>query len=105
MKLHSMDELLDRDLGPVGTKERDKFESEVADEVQAYKVGEAIKRARLAKNLTQEQLGERIGVQRSQISKLEKGKSITFSSLMRVFHALGVSASLNMKGIGSVALC
>lgn len=105
MKLHSMEELLDRDLGPVGTEERDKFENEVANEVQAYKVGEAIKRARLAKKLTQKQLGERIGVQRSQISRLEKGKSITFASLMRVFHALGVSASLNMKGIGSVVLC
>ena len=44
--------------------------------VNAYIVGEAIRKARLAQNLTQKQLGERIGVQRAQISKLEKGTSV-----------------------------
>ena len=36
--------------------------------------GEAIRQARLAKNLTQEQLGEKVSVQKSQISRLERGK-------------------------------
>lgn len=105
MKVHTMNELLDRDLGPVGTKERDEFEKEVADDIQAYRVGEAIKRARLSKNLTQEQLGDKVGVQRSQISRLEKGRNITFSNLIRILRALGISASLDMKGVGNVALC
>ncbi len=100
-----MEELLDRDLGPVGTKERDQFEGEVADAVQAYRVGEAIKKARIARKMTQEQLGKMMGVQRSQVSRLEKGKNLNFGSLLRAFHALRVSASLNMKGVGSVALC
>ena len=99
-----MEELLDRDLGPVGTRVRDEFEKEVAEEIHAYHVGEAIKQARLSKNLTQEQLGAKMGVQRSQISRLEKGKSLSFSSLMRVFRALDIPVSLDMKGIGRIAL-
>lgn len=105
MKVHTMNELLDRDLGPVGTPERDDFDRKVAEDVRAYHVGEAIKKARLAKKLTQEQLGERIGVQRSQISRLEKGRSISFASLSRVLQALGVSATLDMQGVGRVVLC
>lgn len=105
MKVHTMNELLDRDLGPVGTPERDDFDRKIAEDVRAYHVGEAIKKARLAKKLTQEQLGERIGVQRSQISRLEKGRSISFASLSRVLQALGVSATLDMQGVGRVVLC
>lgn len=104
MKLYTTAELLDEDLGPIGTPERDEFERQVAEEIHAYHVGEAIKRARLARNLTQEQLGERIGVQKSQISRLERGKSITLNSMMRVFKAMGVPASLDMQGIGRVPL-
>ena len=46
MKLTSLDELKDRDLGPVGTPKRDEFERKLADEIHAYHVGEAIKQAR-----------------------------------------------------------
>ncbi len=104
MKLHTLEELTDRDIGPVGTPKRDAFERKLAAELHAYHVGEAIKQAREASNLTQEQLGERLGVHRAQICRLESGKSITFASMMRVFKALGVQVSLDMKGIGSVAL-
>ncbi len=100
MKVYTMNELLDRDLGPVGTTERDDFEKKVSDDIHAYHVGEAIRKARLSRHLTQEQLGEKVGVQRSQISRLEKGSSITFSTLIRILRALGISASLDMKGIG-----
>ena len=105
MKLYTLDELKDRDLGPVGTPERDEFEAQLAEEIHAYHVGEAIKQARLARNLTQEELGQRIGVQRSQISRLEKGKSISLSSVMRVFKAMDISVNLEMSGIGKIALC
>lgn len=104
MKLYTLDEMMDRDIGRVGTPKRDAFEQKLAAELHAYHVGEAIKRARLAQNLTQEQLGERLGVHRAQVCRLESGKSITLASMMRAFKALGVQVSLDMKGIGSVAL-
>ncbi len=104
MKLHTLDEMTDRYIGPIGTPKRDDFERRLAAELHAYRVGEAIKQAREAKNLTQTELGERLGVHRAQVCRLESGKSITLASMMRVFNALGVQVSLDMKGIGSVAL-
>ena len=70
MNLYSLEEVLDEALGLIGTPERDEHEREVAKAVHAYEIGEAIKRARLQQNLTQEELGERIGVKRAQISRL-----------------------------------
>ncbi len=92
--------------GKVGTPKRDAFESSVDEAVYSYKLGEAIKKARLEQNLTQEELGERIGVKKAQISKLERGYSITISTMSRVFKALGFStASLDLGGsLGRVAL-
>jgi ribosome-binding protein aMBF1 (putative translation factor) len=104
MKLYSFEELLDEDYGPIGTPERDEFERDVDEAVQAYRVGEAIKQARKAQRLTQAQLGEKMGVQRAQVCRLESGKSITLTSMMRAFRALGVQVALDMKGIGRVAL-
>ena len=104
MKLTTLDEMIDRDLGPIGTSERDEFEAQLAEELHAYHVGKAIKQAREAQHLTQAQLGERMGVHKAQICRLESGKSITLTSMMRVFKALGVQASLDMNGIGRVAL-
>ena len=104
MKLYTLDELMDRDIGPIGTPKRDAFERKLADELHAYHVGEAIKQAREAQSLTQAELGERMGVQRSQVCRIESGKSITLASMMRAFRAMGVQVSLDMKGIGRVAL-
>ena len=104
MKLTSLDELKDRDLGPVGTPKRDEFERKLADEIHAYHVGEAIKQARESQSLTQAELGERMGVQRSQVCRIESGKSITLASMMRAFRALGVKVALDMKGIGKIPL-
>ena len=104
IKLYTTEELLDEDLGPIGTPERDDFEKKLADELHAYRAGEAIRQAREAQELTQAELGERMGVQRSQVCRLESGKSITLKSMMRAFRALGVDVALEMKGIGKVTL-
>lgn len=105
LKLYSMEEVLDKALGPIGTKERDDHERRVAEAVHAYRIGEAIKKARLQQNLTQEELGERIGVQRAQISRLEKGYSISIPTMSRVFQALGVAtATLDLGTVGKIAL-
>lgn len=77
MNLTPLDDVLDKHFGKVGTPKRDAFESDVDEALHAYRLGEAIKKARIEQNLTQEQLGERIGVKRAQISRLERGYSIT----------------------------
>ena len=66
MNLTPLDDALDKHFGNVGTSKRDAFESDVDEALHAYRLGEAIKKARLEQNLTQEQLGERIGVKRAQ---------------------------------------
>ena len=104
MKLHTLDEMTDKYIGPVGTTKRDDFERRLADELHAYQVGKAIKQARESQQLTQAELGKKMGVQKSQVCRIESGKSITLASMMRAFHALGVQVSLDMKGIGQVAL-
>ncbi len=106
MKLIPFEEILDSHYGNIGTPKRDEFEARVKEAVNAWHVGEAIKKARLQQNLSQEQLGERIGVKKSQISKLESGKCvITLPTISRVFRALGiVSASLDLGIAGKVAL-
>ena len=43
--------------GEIGTPKRDEHEAKVAEAIHAYNIGEAIKKARLEQNLTQEQLG------------------------------------------------
>ena len=105
MKLYSFEEMLDEEYGPVGTLERDEFERNVDESVHAYKLGEAIKQARVSKNLTQEQLGEKLGIRKSQISRLERGRSISLSSMTRVFKAMGIPLTLEVGNIGKVALC
>lgn len=101
MKVYSQEEMLDRTLGPKGTPERDEYEAQVKD----YLVGLAIRRAREAQNLTQEQLGERIGVQRARISSIEKGTNLRLSTLRRIFTALGMEVNLSIGDMQPIPLC
>ena len=82
------------------------MEAQLKEELQAYHIGKAIKEERLKQNLTQEELGAKVGVKKSQISKLESGKCvITLPTMSRVFKALGFnSASLDLGIGGKVAL-
>lgn len=99
MKLTSLNELKDKHLGTIGTSERDEYEQELKIELLA----EEIKSLRLANDLTQDQLGELIGVQRAQISKLENGKSnITIGTLLKVFDALKAKINFSVERIGEV---
>ena len=92
--------------GEKGTPERDAMETQLKEDLQAYYIGEAIKAERLRQNLTQEELGAKVGVKKSQISKLESGKCIiTLPTMSKIFKALGFrSASLDLGIGGKVAL-
>jgi ribosome-binding protein aMBF1 (putative translation factor) len=105
MKTYSLDEITDKFIGKKGTPKRDKFDQDLKEEIQAYHVGEAIKQARLSKNLTQEELGEKVGVKKYQISRFERGKSITMTSLVKLFTAMDIPLTLDMGGYGKVPIC
>lgn len=50
--------------------------------------GQTIKQLRKEQNLTQEQLGEIVGVQKAQISKIENCiKNARFETILKVFDA------------------
>ena len=76
IKSYSLAEMKDKYIGKVGTKVRDQFEYELSMDV----LGRMIKTARQERNLTQEQLGKLIGVQKAQISKQSSAGSSTQTS-------------------------
>ena len=94
MKMMSLDQLKDKHLGEVGTIERDKYEFDLKIEI----LGDMIKSVRKERHLTQEQLGELIGVQKSQISKLEKNtRNVTIETILKVFKALKTNIKFSVE--------
>jgi DNA-binding XRE family transcriptional regulator len=94
MKAYTLEYAQDELIGKVGTPNRDKFEYEL----QMDLIGKAIKQTRQERNLTQEELGKLIGVQKAQISRLENNASnVTMDTLMRVFTALKAKVKLHVE--------
>lgn len=94
MKSYSLDQVQDKLIGKIGTPDRDIFEYEL----QMDLIGKAIKQTRLERQLTQEELGKLIGVQKAQISRLENNASnVTMDTLLRVFTALKAKIKLQVE--------
>ena len=94
MKTYTIDEVQDKLIGKIGTPDRDKFEFEL----QMDLIGKAIKQTRKERNLTQEELGKLIGVQKAQISRIESNASnVTVDTLLRVFKALQAHVKLQVE--------
>jgi len=94
MKMMTLDQMKDKDLGEIGTPVRDKYEFDLKMEV----LGDMIKSVRKERKLTQEQLGELIGVQKSQISKLERNaKNVTIETILKVFGALKANVKFSVE--------
>lgn len=106
MNLTPLSVVVDEVWGEKGTPERDAMEARLKEDLQAHYIGETIKAERLRQHLTQEELGAKVGVKKSQISKLESGKCvITLPTMSKVFKALGFgSASLDLGMGGKIAL-
>ncbi len=89
-----MDQVKDEFIGKRGSAKRDKYEQELQLEL----LGDMIKQVRLQRNLTQEQLGKLIGVQKAQISKLENNATnVTLDTILRVFTALKAKISFHIE--------
>lgn len=94
MKAYTLDEVQDKLIGKVGTPERELFEYEL----QMDLIGKAIRQTRRERNLTQEELGKLIGVQKAQISRLENNASnVTMDTLLRVFTALKAKVKFQVE--------
>jgi predicted XRE-type DNA-binding protein len=94
MKLTSIDKLTDEIIGKKGTPERDIFEYDLRMDI----VGTMIKDARIKRNMTQQDLGELLGVQKSQISKLENNtKDFRIGTILRALKALGAKVKLSVE--------
>lgn len=94
LKSYSLSEMKDKYIGQPGTSERDEYEYELRMDV----LGKMIKTARLRQNLTQEELGRLVGVQKSQISKLESAaNSATIDTIVKVFNALNAEINFSVK--------
>jgi len=93
-KTISLDTMIDKHIGKLGTTKRETFESELRIDL----LGQAIKKARKERNLTQAQLGELVGVQKAQISKIENSvKNARFETILKVFEALGAKVNFNVE--------
>jgi len=90
----ALDQMKDKHLGKEGTPQRDKYEFDLQMDV----LGEMIKSVRKEQNLTQEQLGKLIGVQKSQISELERNtKNVTIETILKVFTALKANVKFSIE--------
>lgn len=93
-KMMTLDQLKDRDIGKIGTKQRDRYEFDLKMEI----LGEMIKSVRKERKLTQKQLGKLVGVQKSQISKLERNtKNVTIETILKVFRALKTNVKFSVE--------
>jgi DNA-binding XRE family transcriptional regulator len=94
MKSYKLEEAEDLLIGKKGSQERDEYEFELKLEL----IGDMIKTARKKKKLTQEQLGELVGVKKAQISRLENSTgNVTLETVLRIFNALGAKLNLNLQ--------
>ena len=93
-KTVSLDTMIDKHIGKRGTQRREAFENELRIDL----LGQAIKQARQERNLTQEQLGDLVGVQKAQISKIENSvKNARLETILKVFNALGAKVNFNVE--------
>jgi DNA-binding XRE family transcriptional regulator len=92
--LTSVDDIMDAKFGKVGTPEREAFRREA----YAYYMGQILHDARKSEKISQKELAARVGVDKSYISKIEKG--VIEPGIAMFFHiasALGLSVELNRR--------
>ncbi len=89
----SLENVIDETFGEKGTKQRADYDTGI----ELWLVGQKIKEIRKKKNLTQEDLGKLIGVQKPQISKIENGKNLTITTIIKVLKALNLNAKIKIE--------
>jgi DNA-binding XRE family transcriptional regulator len=97
-EMFTLDQIKDEFIGEIGTVKRTFYEQELQMEI----LGDLIKKVRLERKMTQQELGKLIGVQRAQISKLENNATnVTLETILRVFSALKAKVNFNVELLNS----
>ena len=93
--LVSLEKFIEKEVGEKGSKKRKKFDAEY----EVFKLGVLLQDARQKQGLTQEQVAEMAGTNKSYISKLEKDlKDVRLSTLQRIIsEGLGGKLELSIK--------
>ncbi|WP_195360703.1 helix-turn-helix domain-containing protein [Phocaeicola massiliensis] len=87
----SFDAILDEKYGKIGTSERNEFHREA----YAYCVGQMISDARKQGKMTQSELAEKVGTNKTYISRIEKGVIEPGVGLFfRIIDALGLKVEI-----------
>ena len=91
-QLHKTENLLEKRYGKRGTPQRDAFH----EAALARYYAEILRDRRKELKMTQQQLADRIGKERSYIAHIERGKTdMQLSSFFKISSALGLNFSLN----------
>ncbi len=94
LKTYTLEQAKNKYIGEIGTEKHDKYEYELRLDL----LGEMIKQTRKERHLTQSELGELIGVQKSQISRIERNaKNVTIETILKVFKALKARVNFNVE--------
>lgn len=92
-RLTSFDDHLDKEYGKRGTDKREEFQ----EEFEAFKIGVLIQESRKSRNLTQQELADKVGTTKSYISRIENNASdIRLSTLMRIIRE-GLGGNLKLS--------
>ena len=95
-QMFDVDAQLDAAFGKEGTPERRAAE----ERANAFFTGQIIEDARKRANMTQSELAERIGTNKSYISRVETGKTEPkVSTFYRIVAALGLSVELRSTSL------
>jgi len=91
----TLDEILDNKYGKRGVEKREKWEQEF----EAFRLGILIEEARKKLGMTQEELAEKCGTNKSYISRIENNASdIRLSTLMKIIQqGLGGHLKLTLQ--------
>lgn len=93
-EMFTFDQIKNEFIGEPGTEKRMLYEQELQMEM----LGDLIRKVRLERKMTQEELGKLIGVQRAQISKLENNTTnVTIETILKVFNALNARVNFNIE--------
>ena len=92
--LRTLDEFADEKFGKIGTPERDRIERDAEE----YRLWCMSQEARKKKGLTQQQLADKIGVNKAYISRVENDlKDVRYSTIRKIVTGLGGELELAIK--------